>query len=68
MENNTAGEKINVLNKTQRSCVEILAGKTEVSGNWLELRGDIGLLTKHLFDLPKIENVSVIEPNIKCSS
>ena len=68
MENNTAGEKINVLNDTQRSYVEILAGKTEVSGNWLELRGVIGLLTKHLFDLPKIENVSVIEPNIKCSS
>jgi len=64
MEDNTAGEKLHVLNDTQRSYVEILAGKTEVSGDWLELGGDIGLLTKHLFDLPKVENVSVIEPNI----
>ena len=64
MEDNTAGEKIDVLNDTQRSYVEILAGKTEVSGDWLELGGDIGLLTKHLFDLPNVKNVSVIEPNI----
>ena len=64
MEDNTAGEKLHVLNDTQRSYVEILAGKTEVSGDWLELGGDIGLLTKHLFDLPKVKNVSVIEPNI----
>jgi hypothetical protein len=64
MEDNTAGEKLHVLNDTQRSYVEILAGKTEVSGDWLELGGDIGLLTKHLFDLPGVKNVSVIEPNI----
>ncbi len=64
MEDNTAGEKLRVLNDTQRSYVEILAGKTEVSGDWLELGGDIGLLTKHLFDLPGVKNVSVIEPNI----
>ena len=64
MEDNTAGEKLDVLNDTQRSYVEILAGKTEVSGDWLELGGDIGLLTKHLFDLPGVKNVSVIEPNI----
>ena len=64
MEDNTAGEKLDVLNDTQRSYVEILAGETEVSGDWLELGGDIGLLTKHLFDLPGVKNVSVIEPNI----
>ena len=64
MEDNTAGEKLDVLNDTQRSYVDILASKTEVSGDWLELGGDIGLLTKHLFDLPNVKNVSVIEPNI----
>ena len=64
MEDNTAGEKLDVLNDTQRAYVEILAGKTEVSGDWLELGGDIGLLTKHLFDIPNVKNVSVIEPNI----
>ena len=64
MEDNTAGEKLDVLNDTQRSYVEILASKTKVSGDWLELGGDIGLLTKHLFDLPNVKNVSVIEPNI----
>ena len=64
MEDNTAGEKLDVLNDTQRSYVDILASKTEVSGDWLELGGDIGLLTKHLFDLPGVKNVSVIEPNI----
>ena len=64
MEDNTAGEKLDVLNYTQRSYVDILASNTEVSGDWLELGGDIGLLTKHLFDLPGVKNISVIEPNI----
>jgi hypothetical protein len=68
MEDNTAGEKLHVLNDTQRSYVEILADKTEVSDDWLELGGDIGLLTKHLFDLPGVKNVSVIEPNISVHS
>ena len=64
MEDNSAGEKLDVLSDTQRSYVEVLAGKTEVSGDWLELGDDIGLLTRHLIELPNVKNVSVIEPNI----
>lgn len=63
MDDNTAGEDINVLERTQSRYVSELSKAVEVQGSWLELGADIGLLTKNLLDLPGIVSVDVIEPN-----
>ncbi len=63
MDDNTAGEDENVLQRTQSRYVSNLAKKLHVRGNWLELGADIGLLTQRLLKQSEINSVDVIEPN-----
>jgi predicted TPR repeat methyltransferase len=63
MDDNTAGEDENVLQRTQLRYVSNLAKKLRVRGNWLELGADIGLLTQSLLKQSEINSVDVIEPN-----
>ena len=64
MGDNTAGEKGSTLTKTQESYLRNLSGKTKIHGNWLELGGDIGLLTEQLLDFSSVDSVEVLEPNL----
>ena len=64
MGDNTAGEKGSVLVKTQDSYVRNLSEKIELHGNWLELGGDIGLLTEQLLNFSSVDSVDVLEPNM----
>lgn len=63
MEDNTAGESTDVLVKTQSKYAVELDKVVNVSGKWLELGADIGLLTRALLANEKITEVDVIEPN-----
>lgn len=63
MEDNTAGEDVKVLTRTQSRYVSDLAEAVQVQGRWLELGADIGLLTQSLLRLPNVASVDVIEPN-----
>lgn len=63
MEDNTAGEDLTVLARTQARYVSDLAETIEVKGQWLELGADIGLLTQKLLSQPNVTRVDVIEPN-----
>lgn len=64
MGDNTAGEKRSVLVKTQKSYLQDLSEKIEIHGNWLELGGDIGLLTEQLLNFSSVDSVDVLEPNL----
>ncbi len=64
MGDNTAGEQTNVLSKTHASYLRSLSKSVEIKGKWLELGGDIGLLTKQLLTLPGVDSVDVLEPNL----
>jgi hypothetical protein len=65
MDDNTNGESLEVLNQTQCLYVDELTRRADPQGHLLELGGDIGLLTTHLLNLPKVNSVTVIEPNIE---
>ena len=65
MDDNTNGESLEVLDQTQCLYVDELTRRANPKGDLLELGGDIGLLTTHLFKLPKVDSVTVIEPNIE---
>ena len=64
MGDNTAGEKGSVLVKTQESYLRNLSEKIEIHGSWLELGGDIGLLTEQLLSFSSVDSVEVLEPNL----
>ena len=64
MGDNTAGEQTNVLSMTQASYLRSLSKSVDIKGKWLELGGDIGLLTKQLLTLPGVNSVDVLEPNL----
>jgi 2-polyprenyl-3-methyl-5-hydroxy-6-metoxy-1,4-benzoquinol methylase len=63
MDDNTAGEDLSVLTKTQTKYVDDLNDVVDVKGRWLELGADIGLLTQALIQNTKISEIDVIEPN-----
>jgi hypothetical protein len=65
MDDNTNGESLEVLDQTQCLYVDELIRRADPKGDLLELGGDIGLLTTHLLNLPKVDSVTVIEPNIE---
>ena len=64
MDDNTAGEKGSVLVKTQKAYLRNLSEKIKIQGSWLELGGDIGLLTEQLLNLSGVDLVDVLEPNL----
>ena len=64
MGDNTAGEQTNVLSMTHASYLRSLSKNVDINGKWLELGGDIGLLTKQLLTLPGVNSVDVLEPNL----
>ncbi len=63
MPDNTAGQNINNLIKTQRSYFDSLRLFNVPKGDYLELGPDIGLFTKHIADEMNFENHYLIEPN-----
>ena len=63
MDDNTAGEHIDTLKRTQARYVTDMSDSIDLQGHWLELGADIGLLTEQLLEQTEIRNVDVIEPN-----
>jgi 2-polyprenyl-3-methyl-5-hydroxy-6-metoxy-1,4-benzoquinol methylase len=63
MEDNTAGEDLTTLERTQSRYISNLAKTIPIKGQWLELGADIGLLTQNLLNQPEVTRVDVIEPN-----
>ena len=63
MEDNTAGERIDHLARTQRGYVKQAARHVSVKGTWLDLGADIGLGAAALRAQPTINGVDAIEPN-----
>jgi len=63
MEDNTAGERIDHLARTQRGYVKQAARCVPVQGMWLDLGADIGLCATALRTQPTVDAVDAIEPN-----
>jgi len=60
---NTAGQDIYNLRKTQQGYYRFLEKEAEVRGNYLELGPDIGLFTEFVSRTPVVEKLFLFEPN-----
>lgn len=63
MDDNSAGEDLGILSRTQTRYATELEHRIHPTGHWLELGADIGLLSAALLTNTSISRLDVIEPN-----
>jgi hypothetical protein len=64
MPDNTAGEELKHLRRTQRGYVRKIERLKELEGRWLDVGADIGLLGEQIISLEPKAIIDAIEPNV----
>jgi len=64
MEDNSAGEDLEILKRAQLSYLSILRNRKEITGHWVEVGADMGFFAEQLANCPHLSSLSVIEPNL----
>lgn len=67
MDDNTAGERTEILSRTQTAYAKYLKNRVQL-GSWLDVGADIGLVSEALLQEGVASRVDAIEPNVQVHS